>query len=311
MKQFEKLYSQRHAIVSGTYEPTIEETEFSLSQDDDDDLSLSFKSPKSTNEGDIVEESQNDNLTKNVPVGIPGFWLTVLKHSPLISDLIRQSDLAVLYHLIDLRSIPIEENGKSGFQLEFEFETNNFFTNNILYKRYFMDYDVKNDNPFSYDGPEVNYSEGCHIDWRPNKNVMVQNCLKKYQNKPKIENTYSFPQYQVSAMGVTTSTSSSTLSLNDESFFQFFSISNQDLSRKTSDPTFEQKILEDYDIGQYIKERVIPRAVTYFTGEALESDGDSDDVGGDGGYYDIDEDDDFGAEEHQEVSEQVTRENDV
>ncbi|VDQ12611.1 unnamed protein product [Trichobilharzia regenti] len=173
----------RHAIVSGTYEPTIEETEFSLSQDDDDDLSLSFKSPKSTNEGDIVEESQNgmftllhcsnsyyfynnynnndsDNLTKNVPVGIPGFWLTVLKHSPLISDLIRQSDLAVLYHLIDLRSIPIEENGKSGFQLEFEFETNNFFTNNILYKRYFMDYDVKNDNPFSYDGPEVNYSEG-------------------------------------------------------------------------------------------------------------------------------------------------------
>ncbi|VDQ17965.1 unnamed protein product [Trichobilharzia regenti] len=53
------------------------------------------------------------------------------------------------------------------------------------------------------------------------------------------------------------------------------------------DPTFEQKILEDYDIGQYIKERVIPRAVTYFTGEALESDGDSDDVGGDGGYYDV------------------------
>ncbi|CAH8855367.1 unnamed protein product [Trichobilharzia szidati] len=308
--------SKRHAIVSGTYEPTIEETEFFLSQDDDDDPNMSYKSSKSTNEGDILEESQNgmfilryctnsyyfyknyynndsDNVTKNVPVGIPGFWLTVLKHSPLISDLISQSDSAVLYHLIDLRSIPIEENGKSGFQLEFEFETNNFFTNNILYKRYFMDYDVKNDNPFSYNGPEVNYSEGCHIDWRPNKNIMVQNCLKKHQNKPKIENTYSFPQYQVSAEGVTTSTSSSTLSLNDESFFQFFSISNQALSGKASDPAFEHKILEDYDIGQYLKERVIPRAVTYFTGEALESDDDNEDVGADGGYDDIDEDDDF------------------
>lgn len=32
----------------------------------------------------------------------------------------------------------------------------------------------------------------------------------------------------------------------------------------------EQQLLDDYDLGQYIKERVIPRAVMYFTGETLD-----------------------------------------
>lgn len=47
-----------------------------------------------------------------------------------------------------------------GFQLEFEFEPNEYFTNKVLTKRYYLGYELREDNPLSYDGPEVTSSEG-------------------------------------------------------------------------------------------------------------------------------------------------------
>lgn len=52
----------------------------------------------------------------------------------------------------------------------------------------------------------------------------------------------------------------------------------------------EEKLEMDYQIGEDIKEKIIPRAIDYFTGKALEydmMDEDEDD------YEDLDDEDDF------------------
>ena len=42
--------------------------------------------------------------------GIPEFWLTVLKNSPVLQGLITDIDEAALKHLKDIRSVHLEEN---------------------------------------------------------------------------------------------------------------------------------------------------------------------------------------------------------
>jgi len=59
-----------------------------------------------------------------------------------------------------------------------------------------------------------------------------------------------------------------------ESFFNFFSPPppiDEDASIDDDDlEDFEQKLETDYQIGEDLKEKIIPRAVDYFTGKALE-----------------------------------------
>ncbi|KAF5405876.1 Nucleosome assembly protein, partial [Paragonimus heterotremus] len=224
----QKLFEQRQAIVTGEYEPTLGETDWEFSEDDE--MSLNTNLGRSGNEGDAPVNVSPQSVDKSTTRGIPGFWLMVLKHAPLICDTIRPTDIPALKYLKDIRSIPIESNERPGFQLEFEFEPNEYFTNTVLTKRYFMNFDLKEDNPLSYDGPEVVATEG------------------KFNNEKQV---------------VTKST-------NIESFFHFFNPPEQTSAPKGSNPTLERRLLEDFDLGQYLKERVIPRAVAYFTGETLD-----------------------------------------
>jgi len=82
-----------------------------------------------------------------------------------------------------------------------------------------------------------------------------------------------------------------------ESFFNFFTppvpptqdaIDNEDIEDDILDE-LDEKLEMDYQLGEDIKEKIIPKAVDYFTGKALEydmMDEDEDD------YEDIDDDDD-------------------
>lgn len=82
-----------------------------------------------------------------------------------------------------------------------------------------------------------------------------------------------------------------------ESFFNFFSpptppgedaLENGEIEEEELDE-LEEKLEMDYQIGEDIKEKIIPRAVDYFTGKALEydmMDEDEDD------YEDLDDDED-------------------
>ncbi len=40
------------------------------------------------------------------------------------------------------------------------------------------------------------------------------------------------------------------------------------------DEDIQMKLTNDFEVGQYIRERIVPRAVLYYTGEALEDEED-------------------------------------
>ncbi|TGZ67897.1 hypothetical protein CRM22_004551 [Opisthorchis felineus] len=270
--QHQKLFAQRKAIVAGDYEPTSEETSWYGNEEEHADVQNSLT--KLGNEGDAPAESGASSLTKTNCRGIPGFWLTVLKHAPLICDAIQPADVPALKCLKDIRSVAIESNGQPGFQLEFEFEPNEYFSDTVLTKRYFVSYELKEEDPLTYDGPEVVASEGCKINWYPEKDLTQTTHSKTQRSR------LSGEKHTV------------TRTTTNDSFFQFFDPPKPANSPKRTNATTEQKVLEDFDWGQYLKERVIPRAVSYFTGESLDLENE------------VDDPDDFPEDDYDEESEE-------
>lgn len=73
------------------------------------------------------------------------------------------------------------------FDIEFHFDPNEYFTNPILTKTYFLNCLPDPDDPLSYDGAEIFKCEGCTIDWKSpkerekkGKDVLSFNILKLY-----------------------------------------------------------------------------------------------------------------------------------
>ncbi|CAH8528065.1 unnamed protein product [Dicrocoelium dendriticum] len=261
LERHEKLFTKRRAIVIGEYEPKGEETVWLTSEDEDGTCDSPMVYHKSGNEGDAPQRLKPDCISKSPsPKGIPEFWLTVLRNAPLLSDTIHAGDVDVLKSLRDIRSVTMESGERPGFQLEFEFAPNDYFTNSVLGKRYYLSFDLKQDNPLSFDGPEVIASEGCIINWKAGKNLTLNVSSKTQRSRMSGEKQ------------------TITKSTKTDSFFQFFDPPKSSGAPKGTDPALEQRLLEDFDLGQYIRERVIPRAVAYYTGEALDLENEADDV---------------------------------
>ena len=62
--------------------------------------------------------------------------------------------------------------------------------------------------------------------------------------------------------------------LDNSAYFGITEAENED------DEDTEALLAADFEIGQFIRERIIPKAVLYFTGEALEEDDDYDEEEG-------------------------------
>merc|ERR1711874_381074 len=145
----------------------------------------------------------------------------------------------------------------STLPLHFHFAPNQFFTNSILTKCYEMKCEPPEDDPFSFEGPEIFKCTGCPIDWQKGKNLTVKQVKKKQKHKSK------------------GSVRTITKQVKADSFFNFF-----DPPAVPDDPNAEvdedtQALLTaDFEIGHYIRERIVPRAVLFFTGEALEDESD-------------------------------------
>lgn len=62
-----------------------------------------------------------------------------------------------------------------------------------------------------------------------------------------------------------------TKTVQNDSFFNFFSppIVPEDQKEDEMDEDIHTILTTDYEAGHYIRERVIPRAVLYFTGEGI------------------------------------------
>lgn len=133
------LHQKRAEIVSGKYEPTQSESEFS-------------------------EEFQSWELNNasSHEKGIPNFWLTAFLAFDQLAEVISEKDEEILKHLKDVR-VTTSENG---FKLDFEFEQNEFFTNSVLSKSYELKFDVDKEDVLGYAGPEVVKATGTKIDWK-------------------------------------------------------------------------------------------------------------------------------------------------
>jgi len=211
-------------------------------------------------EGDVVEKA----------VGIPEFWLQVLKNSDVVSELIKEQDEDVLKHLIDVRITMQNEGEQRGFTIEFEFTSNEYFTNTILTKSYELRTGPDEHEPLSYEGPEIVKSKGCEIQWNKGKNVTLK--MVKKRQKHKNRGTIRVVTKEVQT----------------DSFFNFFSPPTvpEGPDAELEDNEEMSLLAADFEIGHMLRDSIVPKAVLYYTGEV----GDDDD--GDYDEDDEDEDDD-------------------
>ncbi|MBW0545969.1 hypothetical protein O181_085684 [Austropuccinia psidii MF-1] len=269
-ERYKPLYDRRAQIVAGTLEPSQEEIDIGIKmaeeeEKDDFDSEDEEDAPPATRTPVTA-----DDLAK-APKGIPEFWVTALSNHPGLSELITERDQAALKYLNDIRVSYLD--GKPGFKLTFSFGegAKEFFENTQLEKTYYYQDEVGYTGDFVYDK-----AEGTKIQWKEGKDLTVKVESKRQRNK----NTN---QTRIVKKVVPT-----------DSFFTFFSppsppSEDDDLPEDQQDE-IEQRLELDYQIGEDLKDRIIPRAIDFFTGKALRyEDGVGDDFSDD---YDDDDDDD-------------------
>lgn len=260
---YDPFFQRRQEIVSAQVEPTDAECDWP--SDEESDLADQLKSKTK------LEDTQVENVTtadENVR-GIPGFWLTIFKNVTILSEMIQEHDEPILMHLQDVKLIM---NLETGFRLDFTFEANEYFTNSILSKEYYYRFKVDESNPLGYEGPEIIRCTGTTMDWQKGKNVTIK-LIKKVQ-KHKGRGTKR----------------TITKTVQNDSFFNFFN-PPQPVEGEEPDEDTEALLAADFEIGHFIRERAIPRAVLYFTGEALEDDDEGEYDDEDEGDENEDEDD--------------------
>jgi len=235
-KKFTPLYEQRAKIVNGKLEPTEEEVKAGQTSDEEDENEMKVEKTE--------EAAPEDNAAP--AKGIPEFWLSSMKNQVSLMEMITETDEPALRALTDIR---MEYLDKPGFRLIFEFAENEFFTNKTLTKAYFYQEDVGYGGDFIYD-----HAEGDTIKWNPGKDLTVRIESKKQRNK----NT---KQTRIIKKTVPT-----------DSFFNFFSPPAPPAGDEGEDvdEEIEERLEIDYQLGEDIKEKLIPRAIDWFTGEALQ-----------------------------------------
>ncbi|KUJ20201.1 putative nucleosome assembly protein [Mollisia scopiformis] len=236
-----------------------------------------IKSGEEDEEQDEAEPAEKSEEPSDVK-GIPEFWLSAMKNQVSLAEMITDRDEAALKDLTDVR---MEYLDKPGFRLIFEFAENEFFANKTITKTYFYQNESGYGGDFIYD-----HAEGDKIEWKSGKDLTVRIESKKQRNK----NT---KQTRVVKKTVPT-----------ESFFNFFSPPKAPTDEDDDDAAsdIEERLELDYQLGEDIKEKLIPRAIDWFTGEALQFEELDDDME-EGDFEDEDDEEDDASEDHDDEDE--------
>ena len=289
-KKYEPLYQKRREIIVGEKEPTETEVEEGKALDDLDAEDEDDEDEEEEEEKEEEEEGDEDSSTK----GIPGFWLTSLENLTTVSETITDRDSEVLQYLTDIR---MEYLSTPGFKLIFEFDDkeNPFFTNKQLTKTYHYQAELGYSGDFVYD-----HATGCDIEWTSKENNTTINIERRKQRNKTTKQTRTIEKLTPT-----------------ESFFNFFDPpkppkreeegeehdeEDDDDDEEEEDEELEARLELDYQLGEEIKDRLIPRAVDWFTGDAVdfaypdefegEEDGEYSDEDGNDDDDDEDEDED-------------------
>ncbi|OAY53160.1 nucleosome assembly protein 1;4 isoform X2 [Manihot esculenta] len=225
---------------------------------------------------EVAINQEGDEATEEK--GVPDFWLTAMKTNEVVGEEITERDEGALKFLKDIKWYRIDD--PEGFKLEFYFDTNPYFKNSVLTKTYHM---IDDDDPI------LEKTIGTEIEWYPGK-CLTKKVLKK---KPKKGLKNAKPITKIE---------------NCASFFNFFSSPNipeedDDLDDDAVEE-IQDRMEQDYNIGTTIRDKIIPHAVSWFTGEAVDDDDldvEEDDDDDDG---DVDEDEDGNEDDDDEEEEE-------
>jgi len=241
-ERVEPLNEKRQKIVNGLHEPSDEECAISVPFDES---FLADELQKQTAIRNDLPESE-----KTSGNGLDEFWLTAFRNDESIGSMIESHDEPILRHLTDVEAKVTKDPMK--FTLLFHFSPNEYFTNTTLTKEYVMKCQPDPKDPFEFSGPEITGSAGCKINWNAGKDVTITIRKKKQKNKHKGGSRIVTKEEKV------------------ESFFNFFSPPILPDDESELDEHTGAALELDYQIGQIFRDRVIPRAVLLYTGEAIE-----------------------------------------
>lgn len=251
---YSKYSNKRSEIISGKYEPTNEECDFTIPGQEDQEEEKEKKAAAAAAAATEESKKNGESESSTAVTGLPRFWLTIFQNVSQFADMVEDHDVPILEHLEDITVELTKE--PMGFQLFFNFSPNEYFRNKVLTKTYEMRVQVDPKDPFAFEGTEFSKSVGCKIDWKDGKDVTVREIKKKQKHK------------STGAIRMTNKL------VPNPSFFDFFSPPkvDQEEEEASGDPEVQEKLTVDFELGSFLKERIIPRAVLYYTGEALESD---------------------------------------
>jgi nucleosome assembly protein 1-like 1 len=175
-----------------------------------------------------------------------------LKNSTQFGHVINKNDEKVLQHLKDL-TVDFKESGC--FNINFYFTPNTYFDHEVLTREFVLDTEKQS----------VSKINSTKIEWKgDDNNPTIEKKKKKIKNKKKNE-TKTVTKYE-----------------EVESFFNFFKeydIANVDKKKEDDadedeeDEVPEDEIIEEeYDLGLFIKEELIPYAIEYYLGVIKDED---------------------------------------
>jgi nucleosome assembly protein 1-like 1 len=222
-KLYRPFYERRQKIIEGEEKPDIEQIREKLAE-----LKI--------NEEEAKAEKENEK-------GIPEFWYKCLENCQDI--MINEKDKNVLKKLKLIKCTP-EENGN--FTLEFFFEPNEYFENEVLKREFILDedYDIKEikSDEIKWKSDEVNPT--IEIKQKKVKNKRTKQ-IKTVQKKEKIPSFFSSFKNMVKKDG-------------DKA---------KDAEKDDDDDDEEgdeMTIEEEYDQALQFKEEIIPYAIEYYLG---------------------------------------------
>lgn len=193
-----------------------------------------------------VKDAKKQEAT-DLEEGVPEFWLTAMTNNDTLAMQITERDEDALKFLKDIRYSPFNsDNDENGFKLEFFFSENPYFKNSVLTKIYYM---------IDENEPILDRVVGTEIDWLPGKNLTRKVMRKKSKKGAKdIKPVTKIEKCQ--------------------SFFNFFDppkFPEDDDIDEDATEEFQNAMEQDFEIGFTIRDKLIPHAVSWFTGEAIDA----------------------------------------
>jgi len=193
-----------------------------------------------------VLKGVNLPISPEVENGIPDYWLTCLKNSSQFCEMINEKDENILKHLTNI-NLSFKPNGD--FTLIFHFSQNQFFKHETLYRNFILDEKLT-----------IKKIESSKIEWNSEElNPTVAKKKKKLKNKNKPSEVKTIVKVE-----------------EVPSFFNFFkdytapeNHTSHHVHKKSDDDCEEdidenEFIDEEYELGIFFKDELIPYSLEYY-----------------------------------------------